>query len=64
MRFHVSDKKLDNHTTENYFPMIWVGFAAGSGSISSIVSRIRIWQNETDPGGSGSGSETLIQKTS
>ena len=38
--------------------MIWVGFATGSGSISSKVSWIRIGQNNTD----GSGSETLFNQ--
>ena len=43
--------------------MIWVGFATGFGSIFSTVLwiQIRILQNETDPGGSGSGSKTPIQ---
>ena len=31
------------------FPMIWVGFANGSGSMTSKVLLIRIRQNDTDP---------------
>ena len=31
------------------FPLIWVGFVTGSGSISSKVLWIQILQNDTDP---------------
>ena len=49
---------------KSLFSHDWVGFATVSGSIFSTVLwfQIRILQNDTDPGGSGSGSETLVVK--